>query len=136
MTDRRAPETAPGMSLHVHARALAAVVLASMLGGCDPKSTEVGATVANLDTPGGDGSSSSGSGSDTSAAFGSMECEEEGYVALITGTVHREYGDHTWNEPFEPTPEAFVSLIHHSSFEGGFPTGMGEFLVPFEGLPF
>ena len=111
------------------------LVLVPLLGGCDLKSTEVGATAANFNASTGD--ASGGSSSETGAVFGSTECPEEDWIPLITGTVHRELGDHTWNESFDPAPDAFVHL-YHTSFDTSapYPWGIGERLIPFEGLPF
>lgn len=135
MTDRRAPGTAPGMSFHVPVRvSLAVLVLASMLGGCDPKSTEVGATVADFGTPSGS-DTGGGSTTTTDTGSGSVDCKDG--VPLLSGTVHRELGDHSWNDAFEPTSGAFVHLylvVLDPDGTGG--TGIGEELVPFEGLPF
>lgn len=129
MTDRPAPETAPGMRFHVDARVpLTVLVLASMLAGCDPKSTEVGAT-ANLGAP----TDGDASGSDTGA--GSTECGE-GEIAIISGTVHRELGEHTWNETFEPTPATFAHLgLVIDNLDGTW-SGSGENTMPVEALPF
>lgn len=113
---------------------LGLLVLVPLLGGCDLESTEVGSTAGVLGGPTGGDASDSGGSSDTGAVFGSMDCEE-GDIPIITGTVHRELGDHTWNESFEPAPDAFVYLRHTSTSES-WPYALGENLIPFEGLPF
>jgi hypothetical protein len=130
MTDRRALETAPGMSFHVHARTLAVLVLASMLAGCDPASTEVGATVANF-SPTGDDSGSS----DAGVPAGAMGCEP-GVPTIVSGTATRELGEHTWNESFVPQPLAHVSLLLVSAYPDGTYWGRAERDLPFYGLPF
>jgi hypothetical protein len=124
------------MRFHVDVRAsFGLLVLVPLLGGCDLESTEVGATVAELGTS--TGADPSGSSSDTGAPFGSKDCPEEDWIPLITGTVRRELGDHTWNESFDPAPDAFVHLLHTSyDHTAPYPWGIGERLIPFEGLPF
>jgi len=120
------------MRFHGDVRVLLGVlVLVPMLGGCDPKSTEVGAT-ANFDTP----TSGDDSGGSSDTGFGFTDCQEEDWIPLITGTVHREVGDHTWNESFEPTAEAFISLLLVTYYPDGSSIGHIERLEPFEGLPF
>jgi len=122
------------MRFHVDVRAsFGLLVLVPMLGGCDLESTEIGAT-AELGTPTG-GDASGGSSSDTGVVFGSMDCEEGG-IPIVSGTVHRLLGDHTWNESFEPTPATFVDLHLRTHNPDGTTGNGGENLMMFEGLPF
>lgn len=133
MTDRRALGTAAGMNVFVHVRASFGVLgLVSMLVGCDPKSTEVGATVANFGAPSDDGGGSSDT--DTGAGAGALDCEVG--VPIVSGTVERELQEHTWNEPFIPNPDAHVSLLLVSYYVDGTSIGRAERDVPFEALPF
>ena len=132
------------MTCFIRLRApFAFIALASLLAGCDPASTEVGATVAD-DGASGDDEGSGGSGAtagsgdgssgDDGTTDGSLECEQG--APLVSGTVHRELEDHTWNEAFEPTAEAHVVMRLYTYVVDGPSTTIATHDVPFETLPF